>query len=137
MKLEHNMMKSKTLFQSEVEAIKSSNKTDSELAQIYNVSRRTISRVKQSLIEGMEENFDGSLLKLSMSLQKQRETANRERKLSRETIRIADVIQSSHNAFVDVLKESKIAEIKTIKHSAPEKVSASYNCLIYTLVSVS
>ena len=116
------MIKSKTLFQSEVEAIKSSNKTNSELAQIYNVSKRTISRVKQSLIEGMEENFDGSLLKLSMSLQKQRETANRERKLSRETIRIADVIQSSHNAFVDVLKESKIAEIKTVKHnSAPGK----------------
>lgn len=70
------MMKSKTLFQSEVEAIKSSNKTNSELAQIYNVSKWTISRVKRGLIEGMEENFDDSSLKLSMSLQKQRETAN-------------------------------------------------------------
>ena len=115
------MMKSKTLFQSEVEAIKSSNKTNSELAQIYNVSKWTISRVKRGLIEGMEENFDDSSLKLSMSLQKQRETANRERKLSRETIRIADVIQSSHNAFIDVLKESKIVEIKTVKHKAHGK----------------
>ncbi len=41
-------MKSKTLFQSEVEAIKSSNNTNSELAQIYNVSKRTIREILES-----------------------------------------------------------------------------------------
>ena len=88
--------------------IKSKN-THAELAEQYGVSKWTIAKVKAGQIEGMDENFDDESIKLSYSLQRTRENSQRSRKVARETFRIADLIQSSHNAFIDVLNESKIA----------------------------
>ena len=111
------MIKSRTLYKSEIEQIIESKNTHAELAEQYGVSKWTIAKVKAGQIEGMDENFSDDSIKLSYSLQRTRENSQRSRKVARETFRIADLIQSSHNALIDVLNESKIAVFDSKKHN--------------------
>ena len=99
-------IKSKTLFQSEIEIIINSEESNKELAHRYNVSKRTIQRVKAGLIDGIEDEdyqLCDESIKMKYQLQRSREANQRINKTNRETFRIADLIQTMTDEFIEVV----------------------------------
>ena len=112
-------IKSKTLFQSEIETIISSEESNKELAHRYNVSKRTIQRVKAGLIDGIEDEdyqLCDESIKMKYQLQRSREANQRINKTNRETFRIADLIQTMTDEFIEVVENSKHHNFTTKIH---------------------
>ena len=113
-------IQSKTLFKTDINDILTSEETTKDLSRKYNVSKRTIQRVKQGLIEGIEDE-DGLItdesIHFKFQLQRARENNTRLNKTNRETFRIADLIQTMTDEFIDVIESSEINNYKTKQHS--------------------
>lgn len=109
---------SAVLYQHEVEYINSSKSTLEELAKRFSVSTRTISRVKSGQLIGRpNEVFNDDEIRMSAQLQKTRERAAKDRKVSREVFRMADVVTSMQEELIQVISESSITKLPTIKHT--------------------
>ena len=115
-----HVSKTNLLTNRQIDEIRESNATQQRLAEIYNVGRATIWRVKTGQItRGIDDDDSISPEFIKVSKQKQRlqDDLRVSRKVNREAFRVVNVLEELNKQLIDTLEEHTFTEDSITYHS--------------------